>query len=164
MQWIFFRPSFLVADTQLYKRLCPSVRQSIRPSVHQSARVEKWGNAHIRPCPPVRNWRPCIRPYYFLCIIYHIHFWKPTKYSNTLWIILCSKISWAEVDSSLWSGATRGRWLWLFHWWEHFCPSHPPPNPLKPKPHPRSHINLMTQISVLRPKYQSWGPNLRLWA
>ena len=29
---------FLVADTQLYKRLCPSVRLSVRPSVHWSVR------------------------------------------------------------------------------------------------------------------------------
>ena len=29
---------FLVADTQLYKRLCPSVRPSVRPSVGWSAR------------------------------------------------------------------------------------------------------------------------------
>ena len=49
-------------DTQLYKRLCPSVRPSVRWSVGPSARVEKWVNAHIRPCPPVRIWWPCIRP------------------------------------------------------------------------------------------------------
>ena len=49
--------SFLVADTQLYKRLCPSVGPSVR-----HARVEKWENAHFRPCPTVRNWWPCIRP------------------------------------------------------------------------------------------------------
>ena len=43
---------FLVADTQLYKSLCPSVR----PSVGWSVRVEKCENAHFSPCPPVRNW------------------------------------------------------------------------------------------------------------
>jgi len=62
---------FLVADTQLYKRLCPSVR----PSIGSGHRVEKWGNERFRyflcmfecwgwvgvwmgvgcPCPPVRN-------------------------------------------------------------------------------------------------------------
>ena len=48
---------FLVADTQLYKRLCPSVRPSVRGHW-----VEKWENAHFHPCPPVRNWYwPCIR-------------------------------------------------------------------------------------------------------
>ena len=56
---------FLVADTQLYKRLCPSVRRSVGwlvgRSVHH-ARVEKWENTHFRPCPPIRNWWPCIRP------------------------------------------------------------------------------------------------------
>ena len=60
---------FLVADTQLYKRLCPSVRWSVGRSVGWSvrhARVEKWENAHFRPCPPVRNWWPCIRPCCFL--------------------------------------------------------------------------------------------------
>ena len=50
------RNSFLIADTQLYKRLCPSVhpsvRWSVRPSVRWSVgplvrhgdRVEKWKN------------------------------------------------------------------------------------------------------------------------
>ena len=56
------RHSFLVADTQLYERLCPSVRWSVRLSVHGD-RVGKCGNTHFRPCPPVRNWYwPCIRP------------------------------------------------------------------------------------------------------
>ena len=35
---------FLVADTQLYKRLCPSARPSVRPSVRHGDRVEKWDN------------------------------------------------------------------------------------------------------------------------
>ena len=43
---------FLVADTQLYKRLCPSVRwsvgpsvrPSVRPSIRHGDRVEKWKN------------------------------------------------------------------------------------------------------------------------
>ena len=48
----FYR--FLVADTQLYKRLCPSVRWSVGRSVRH-ARVDKWENAYFRPCPPVRN-------------------------------------------------------------------------------------------------------------
>ena len=47
---------FFVADTQLYKSLCPSVGPSVRQSVRPSARVEKCENAHFRPCPPVRNW------------------------------------------------------------------------------------------------------------
>ena len=34
---------------------------TVRPSV-RNARVEKWENAHFRPCPPVRNWWLCIRP------------------------------------------------------------------------------------------------------
>ena len=41
--------SVLVADTHLYKRLCPSGRPSVRPW----AQVEKWGVGY--PCPPVRN-------------------------------------------------------------------------------------------------------------
>ena len=53
--------TFLVKDTQLYKRLCPYVGWLVGPSVCY-ARVEKWENAHFRPCPPVRNWWPCIRP------------------------------------------------------------------------------------------------------
>ena len=53
---------FLVADTQLYKRLCPSIRPSVRPLVRPWTRVKEWENAHFRPCPPVRNWYgPCIR-------------------------------------------------------------------------------------------------------
>ena len=36
--FLFF---FLVADTQLYKRLCPSVRRSVRPSVTTSRKVGK---------------------------------------------------------------------------------------------------------------------------
>ena len=55
--------NFLVADTQLYKSLCPSVRQSVRLSVCHWTWVEKYENSHFRPCPPVRNWCwPCIRP------------------------------------------------------------------------------------------------------
>ena len=51
----FFK--FLVADTQLYKSLCPSISPSVGPS------VENCENAHFRPCPPVRDWYwPCIRP------------------------------------------------------------------------------------------------------
>ena len=57
--------AFLVADTQLYKRLCPSVGWLVDQLVGWSvchASVEKWENAHFRPCPPVCNWWPCIRP------------------------------------------------------------------------------------------------------
>ena len=71
---IFF---FLVADTQLYNSLCPSVGPSVRRSVGplvrplvRNDRVEKWENAHFRPCPPVRNWWPCIRP----CLSIHSSF------------------------------------------------------------------------------------------
>ena len=39
---------FLVADTQLYKRLCPSVGRSVRRSVGPWTRVEKWGNERFR--------------------------------------------------------------------------------------------------------------------
>ena len=43
---------FLVADTQLYKRLCPSIGPSVRPSVRRSVgpwpRVEKWENKRFR--------------------------------------------------------------------------------------------------------------------
>ena len=57
---------FLVADTQLHKRLCPSVGRSVGQLVgrlvRRGDRVEKWENAHFRPCPPVRNWWPCLRP------------------------------------------------------------------------------------------------------
>ena len=62
--------SFLVADTQLYKRLCPSVGPSVSPSV-RNHRVKKWENAHFRPCPPVRNWWPCIRP----CFLFTLFKW-----------------------------------------------------------------------------------------
>ena len=43
----------------------PSVGWLVGRSVGRSvrhARVEKWENAHFRPCPSVRNWWPCIRP------------------------------------------------------------------------------------------------------
>ena len=66
---------FLDASTQLYMRLCPSARQSVRRSVGSGDRVEKWGNWRFRyylcmfeywgwvgvwmgvgcPCPPVHN-------------------------------------------------------------------------------------------------------------
>ena len=66
-----FLATFLVADTQFYKRLCPSVRWSVR----SGDRVEKWKNERFGyflcmfvygvgfgvwigvgcPCPPVRN-------------------------------------------------------------------------------------------------------------
>ena len=77
----FFR--FLVADTQLYKRLCPSVRWSVGPSITLELKTRKtriydtavvivcvWvcecvagvvgGGVGVRlgvgcPCPPVRN-------------------------------------------------------------------------------------------------------------
>ena len=48
---------FLVADTQLYERLCPSVRWSVMIQLVMGK------NVHFCPCPPVRNWYwPCIRP------------------------------------------------------------------------------------------------------
>ena len=67
--------AFLVADTQLYKRLCPPVRPLVSLLVRHGHRVEKWGNERFRyflcmfecgwwfgvwmgvgcPCPPVRN-------------------------------------------------------------------------------------------------------------
>ena len=53
--------SFFVFSMQLYKRLCPSVGRSVGRSV-RNHRVRKWEIAHFRPCPPVRNWWPCIRP------------------------------------------------------------------------------------------------------
>jgi len=46
-----FLPSivfFLVVDTQLYKRLCPSIHLSVRWSVGPPARVEKWENKRSR--------------------------------------------------------------------------------------------------------------------
>ena len=63
--WLcFLTLQFLVADTQLYKRLCPSVRWSVGLSVRNDW-VGKCENAHLRPCPPVRNcFRPCFT--YFL--------------------------------------------------------------------------------------------------
>ena len=33
----------------------------VGPSVRH-AQVDNGENAHFRPCPPVRNWWPCIRP------------------------------------------------------------------------------------------------------
>ena len=44
----------LVADTQLYKRLCSSVHRSVGPSVRHGDRVGMCENAHFRPCPPVQ--------------------------------------------------------------------------------------------------------------
>ena len=63
---------FLVAGTQLYKRLCPSVHPCVRPSVCHGDRVENerfryilcifecWRWVWVKtglgcPCPPVRN-------------------------------------------------------------------------------------------------------------
>ena len=71
---------FLVADTQLYKRLCPSIGPSVRPSVGPSARVEKWENAHNHPCQPVCNWWPCIWP----CFPSSIFFSKMAVYALLL--------------------------------------------------------------------------------
>ena len=42
------RFQFLVADTQLYKRLCPSVGRSVGPLVGPWTRVEKGGNERFR--------------------------------------------------------------------------------------------------------------------
>ena len=56
---IFF---FIVADTLSVRR---SVGQFVR-----NHRVKKWENAHFRPCPPVRNWWPCIRPCFLLSHIF----------------------------------------------------------------------------------------------
>ena len=46
--WMFVWFLFLVADTQLYKRLCPSVGPSVRRSVGPWTWVEKCGNEHFR--------------------------------------------------------------------------------------------------------------------
>ena len=48
-QVVFFFFDFLVADTQLYKRLCPSVHWSVPCSVHPSVRQHelKSGKTHI---------------------------------------------------------------------------------------------------------------------
>ena len=40
----YAQKSFLVADTQLYKRLCPSVCPSVCWSIGPSAQIEKWEN------------------------------------------------------------------------------------------------------------------------
>ena len=58
---------FLVADTQLYKRLCPSVHWSVGRLVGwlvgPSRSSRKVGKHAFPPLPPVRNWYwPCIRP------------------------------------------------------------------------------------------------------
>ena len=66
---------FLVADTQLYKRLCPSVGWSVGRAVRRGDRVEKWENTHFRPCPPIRNWWPCIRP----CFLVFFFFFKTLR-------------------------------------------------------------------------------------
>ena len=42
----------LFADTQLYKRLCPSIGPSVGPSVRDDL-IENCENAHFRPCPLV---------------------------------------------------------------------------------------------------------------
>ena len=54
----------LVVDTQLYERLCPFVGLSVSRSV-EVIELRKSKNAQFRPCPPVRNWWPCIRPCFF---------------------------------------------------------------------------------------------------
>ena len=41
--------------------VCPSVRLFVGPSVHND-QVGNRENAHFCPCPPVRNWWPCIWP------------------------------------------------------------------------------------------------------
>ena len=76
---------FLVADTQLYKSLCPSIRPSVRPSVRRCQRVEKWKNAHFRPRPPIRNWWPCIRPCFSPYLVetwYEVFKWKNATYAH----------------------------------------------------------------------------------
>ena len=48
------RLAFLVADTELYKRLCPSVRPLVGWSVGRlvrHTRVEKWKNEYFPPLP-----------------------------------------------------------------------------------------------------------------
>ena len=54
---------FLVADTQLYKRLCPSVGPSVgslvRWSVRHGDRVEKWENERFRVCLSVGSGLGC---------------------------------------------------------------------------------------------------------
>ena len=53
---------FLVADTQLYKRLCPSVRPSVRPSVGPSGVIElKSGKTRISaPAHPSATGIGCV--------------------------------------------------------------------------------------------------------
>ena len=62
---------FLVAEAlSVRPSVGPSVGPSVRWSVRPSARVENWENAHIRPCPPVRNWWPRIRPCFYKHLVY----------------------------------------------------------------------------------------------
>jgi len=42
--------AFLVAETQLYKRLRLSVRPLVSPLVRHGHQVEKWGNERFRYC------------------------------------------------------------------------------------------------------------------
>ena len=90
--------------------VCPLVRPSVRRSVSAWAWVKKWENVHICPCPPVRNWRPCIRPCssfdgYGICDI-----WQGVGLLFTSFMIifytwhLCAKFFFR-------------RWSCVFIWW-----------------------------------------------
>ena len=89
--------NFLDASSHLYKRLCPSVRRSVRPSVRRSH--TSWNPAK-KPFWPkllaVRAWThlmPCIRP----CL---------------LWIMLILKYVWLKYNKSMIMTAycTMGSW------------------------------------------------------
>ena len=87
---------FLVADTQLYKRLCPSVRRSVSPSIGND-RVKKWENERFsssawvlgigvwmevgRPCPTVRNDFVTPRHLFPLCLCREI--WSRNLFTNS---------------------------------------------------------------------------------
>ena len=92
----------LVADTQLCKRLCPSILWLVGPSVRNHW-VEKWENAHFRPCPPVRNWWPCIRPCYWAEVL---------SVETGNWIV--KKKSWASTQVSQVKARRFGSQDWDF--------------------------------------------------
>ena len=70
--------SFLVADTQLYKRLCPYIPRSISTSRKVGKQAFKnifsCGQLHFRPCPSIRNWWPYIQPCFFFSILFFSSF------------------------------------------------------------------------------------------
>ena len=90
--------TFLVADTQLYKRLCPSVRRSVRRSVRHGDRVGKCGNALFCSCPPVRNWywpriRPCFLRFCRFSVVNYNEMEPNPRFVISPWIWILNSVS-----------------------------------------------------------------------